>query len=206
MEQQPGPRSRLAAAGRGGREPRAARPSSLAASAILYLLTGLGFGIGSAVVLPYMVQNRELPIIFGFRASGGGFIEGWGIDALIIAQALLLGGEPSRDRDRLRGVEVPTMGSDAGTRSVPRFLRPRHRSLATGEARHRSASSCPPFGGEEVPSIALSAGATQSWPCDLSTTAPGTTAPPRRRREGKGQIPTQIGPMRRRWYRIPDFR
>jgi hypothetical protein len=50
----------------------------------------LGFGIGSAVVLPYMVQNRELPIIFGFRGSGGGFIEGWGIDALIVAQALLL--------------------------------------------------------------------------------------------------------------------
>jgi hypothetical protein len=50
----------------------------------------LGFGIGSAVVLPYMVQKRELPFVLGFRASGGGFIEGWGIDALIIAQALLL--------------------------------------------------------------------------------------------------------------------
>jgi hypothetical protein len=90
MEQQPGPRERLRAAAGEGREPRAARPTSLAASAVLYLLTGLGFGIGSAVVLPYMVQTRELPIIFGFRASGGGFIEGWGIDALIVAQALLL--------------------------------------------------------------------------------------------------------------------
>jgi hypothetical protein len=89
MEQQRG-RDRLAAAPGGGREPRAARPNPLAASAVLYLLTGLGFGIGSAFVLPYMVQNRELPIIFGIRASGGGFIEGWGIDALIIAQALLL--------------------------------------------------------------------------------------------------------------------
>lgn len=90
MEQPPGARDDLAAAAGEGRQPRAARPTSLAASAVLYLLTGLGFGIGSAFVLPYMVQNRDLPIIFGIRASGGGFIEGWGIDALIIAQALLL--------------------------------------------------------------------------------------------------------------------
>lgn len=37
-----------------------------------------------------MVQNRELQIVFGIRASGGGFIESWGIDALIVAQTALV--------------------------------------------------------------------------------------------------------------------
>lgn len=91
MEQPPSPRDGHAAIPGEGREPGPAPPASIAASAVLYLLSGLGFGIvGGVYVLPYMIQYRELPIVFGIRALSGGFIEGWGIDALIAAQVLLL--------------------------------------------------------------------------------------------------------------------
>src|SRR4029079_7894728 len=60
----------------------ASSPTSVAtatrAAGVVYVATGIGFGVGSAVSLVYLARNGELPMTpFGFRSLSGPF-EGLG--------------------------------------------------------------------------------------------------------------------------------
>ncbi len=52
-------------------------------ASILFFLTGIPLPIFVSYTALYVLENQQLPIIFGIRAFGGGFIEGLGPDALV---------------------------------------------------------------------------------------------------------------------------
>src|SRR2546425_8178407 len=52
-------------------------------AASLLFLTGIPLPIFVSYTALYVLENQQLPIIFGIRAFGGGFIEGLGPDALV---------------------------------------------------------------------------------------------------------------------------
>jgi len=68
----------------------AVRDRSITWAAVLFFVEGISFSLTGGYALTYMVQQRDLPTMFGIRASSGGFIEPWGIDALIVAQTTLV--------------------------------------------------------------------------------------------------------------------
>lgn len=59
------------------------RAEAITIATVLYLVFGGAGAVGTALTTRYIVLNRELPVVFGIRFMGGGFIERWGINALI---------------------------------------------------------------------------------------------------------------------------
>jgi hypothetical protein len=56
--------------------PASERSAAIRAAAIVYLLLGLGFGIGTAITLRSFARSGELPMTpFGFRSLAGGPFE-----------------------------------------------------------------------------------------------------------------------------------
>ena len=52
-------------------------------AAILYLVTGLGYSIGTVPVTRYLIRNRSLPIFWGIHFYEGGFFDRRGINWVI---------------------------------------------------------------------------------------------------------------------------
>lgn len=50
--------------------------TALRAASVMYVVLGLGFGIGTAITLESLARKGELPMTFGFRSLGGGPFEG----------------------------------------------------------------------------------------------------------------------------------
>jgi len=54
-------------------------------AAILYLVTGLGYSIGTIPVTRYLINNRTLPAFWGIHFYAGGFFDRRGINYVIAA-------------------------------------------------------------------------------------------------------------------------
>jgi len=52
-------------------------------AAILYLITGLGYSIGTVPVTRYLIRNRSLPTFWGIHFYAGGFFDHRGINWVI---------------------------------------------------------------------------------------------------------------------------
>jgi len=65
------------------RIPTQRRDGYITVASILFSLTGIPLPIFVSYTVLYVLESRRLPIIFGIRAFGGGFIEGLGPDALV---------------------------------------------------------------------------------------------------------------------------
>lgn len=59
-------------------------------ASILFFFTGIGWPIFVTYTVLYVRENQQLPIIFGIRAFGGGFIEGLGLDAFVASGLLFV--------------------------------------------------------------------------------------------------------------------
>ena|SRR6266508_518254 len=59
------------------------RGREITVASILFFLTGIPLPLFASYTMLYVLENQRLPIIFGIRAFGGGFIEGLGPDALV---------------------------------------------------------------------------------------------------------------------------
>src|SRR5262245_9489877 len=65
-------------------------PLSIRVAAILMWLTAVGFGLCSLPTLRNVGTGRDLPILFGFRAFGGGAFERYGPRFMLTMLALFL--------------------------------------------------------------------------------------------------------------------
>ena len=73
-----------------GAAPTRVAPATRAAGAV-YMATGIGFGVGSAVTLVHLARHGELPMTpFGFRSMEGPF-EGLGSASLSVLGWLFVG-------------------------------------------------------------------------------------------------------------------
>ena len=54
-------------------------------AAVLYIVTGLAYSIGTIPVTRYLIRNRSLPVFRGIRFYEGGFFDRRGINAVILA-------------------------------------------------------------------------------------------------------------------------
>jgi len=54
-------------------------------AAILYIVTGLAYSIGTIPVTRYLIRHRSLPTFRGIRFYEGGFFDRQGINAVIFA-------------------------------------------------------------------------------------------------------------------------
>jgi len=56
-------------------------------AAILYLVTGLGYSVGTIPVTRHLIRNRSLPVFWGIHFYAGGFFDrkgiNWGIGASV---------------------------------------------------------------------------------------------------------------------------
>jgi hypothetical protein len=53
--------------------------AAIRVAAVLFIFNGVGFGLPVLPAVRNLIQHRDLPMIFGFRAYGGGFFEQRGI-------------------------------------------------------------------------------------------------------------------------------
>ncbi|MFQ5950914.1 MAG: hypothetical protein ACE5KH_02380 [Candidatus Geothermarchaeales archaeon] len=67
--------------------------SSIAAVSVLSVVEGL-IGLGTVPTILYVIRNRELPVMFGIRFMGGGFLEALGLDVLIVWTLILIALSP----------------------------------------------------------------------------------------------------------------
>jgi len=63
------------------RMPMQTREARMTLASILFFLTGIPLPIFASYTALYVLENRQLPIVFGIRSFGGGFIEGLGVDS-----------------------------------------------------------------------------------------------------------------------------
>jgi hypothetical protein len=62
----------------------------LTIAAILYLVTGLGYSVGTLPVTRYLIRNRSLPIFWGIHFYAGGFFDRRGINWVIGASVTFI--------------------------------------------------------------------------------------------------------------------
>ncbi|MBI2873356.1 MAG: hypothetical protein HYY00_09250 [Chloroflexi bacterium] len=65
------------------------RSASITWASLLFLLMGGFYVAGIVPMLLYIIRNRELPPMLGFRALEGPISQGLGIDAVIVSLYLL---------------------------------------------------------------------------------------------------------------------
>jgi hypothetical protein len=59
-------------------------------AAVLCWVAAVGYGAPAPLTARYLLVNRELPVIWGFRAYGGGFFERLGIHPFVVLLAAFL--------------------------------------------------------------------------------------------------------------------
>lgn len=59
-------------------------------AAILYLITGLGYSVGTIPVTRYLIRNRSLPVFWGIHFYAGGFFDRRGINWVIGASVVYI--------------------------------------------------------------------------------------------------------------------
>jgi len=52
-------------------------------AAILYIITGLGYSVGTIPVTRYLIRNRSLPVFWGIHFYADGFFDRRGINWVI---------------------------------------------------------------------------------------------------------------------------
>ncbi|MFQ6134263.1 MAG: hypothetical protein ACE5KU_00415 [Nitrososphaerales archaeon] len=73
---------------------RQERSAAITVSSILFYIAGFGLPIGIPPITLFIIQNRELPVLFGVRLFCCGFIESLGLDAIIVSSLLLVAVSP----------------------------------------------------------------------------------------------------------------
>jgi len=71
-----------------GRDVRSGGHPAITAASLLLVILGAGWFVGLAYVLPYIVVNRDLPILVGIPAGSGRIYDAFGLDAVIAALTL----------------------------------------------------------------------------------------------------------------------
>jgi hypothetical protein len=72
----------------GERPPRQGRDPAIAAAALLFVLTGVGWLVAHGYAVTYYVVTHERPFILGFQAGSGRIYETYGPDAAVLAMGL----------------------------------------------------------------------------------------------------------------------
>ncbi len=74
----------------GGRDgDQVARHPAITAASLLFIVLGAGWLVGLAYAVVYAAINSDLPIMFGIPAGSGRIYDAFGLDAVIVALALL---------------------------------------------------------------------------------------------------------------------